>query len=176
MTARAKNDSATSIAQPDTNNATYIDYLGWSGPESKEYFPSDYLYLNKRKYYKHLDEYNQGSRNGKWINQPYMTNAANKDLIETIASHAELSRIQTDVAKRWFLSLQLNRWGVQPELVAWGVCAYVVETDNRDMRRAHPQVCKNKIDENFRKLSKNLSLNQNDMIKMYGKIQSKFNS
>jgi hypothetical protein len=145
MTTKTDKPTATGIATPDTNNATKIDYEdgAWTRSNANQYWSDDYLYLRKGKHYKHLDQINQGLKNGpSWYNQRYINACANRNLTECISDFLELLPRQAQRATNYVLGQNLREWGVEKELVIWAVCAYVLHTDDRDQRRSYPTATK----------------------------------
>lgn len=142
MTTKIDKPTATGIATPDTNNATKIDYKDktWARSYANQYWRADHLYPLKRDHYKHLDQINQGLKNGpSWYNQAYINACTNRDLTKYISDYLEMLPRQIQKATNYVLGQDLRKWGIQKELVIWAVCAYVVHSDTRDQRRAHPK-------------------------------------
>lgn len=144
MKATANKPTATGIATPDTRNETKIGYedytTKWTKKDANGFWPADYLYQRKGKHYKHLDQINQGLKNGpSWYNQAYINVCTNRDLIKHISDSLELLPREEGRAIRYFLGQDLRKWGIRKELVAWAVCAYIVHSDEQDIRRSHPK-------------------------------------
>lgn len=144
MTATVNKPTATGIATPNTENATKIAYEdyndNWSKKKANEFWRADHLYQRKGTYYKHLDEINEGLKNGpNWYNQAYINKWTNRDLIKHLCGNLELLPREESRATKYFLGQDLRKWGVRKELVAWAVCAYIVHSDERDIRRSYPK-------------------------------------
>jgi hypothetical protein len=168
--------TATGLATPDTNNATEIDYDGkWSSDSGHEHWPADFRYSDKVSYYEHLNDLNCGRKNGgTWWNQKYFTSLSNVRLIETLSSQFELLPRQAIRAKSFFLSQNLQYWGIKKTLVAWATCAYVIHSDEADVRRCHPlAVIEDNEEDRFWELTYDLDFSKRNRIKTYHKVQSK---
>ncbi len=142
MTTKVDKPTATGIATPNTQNETKIDYedKNWARSHANQFWEADYLYSRKGKYYRHLDQMNQGLKNGpNWYNQIYINFCTNRDLTKYISSYLEMLPRQVKKATNYVLEQDLRKWGIRKELVIWAVCAYVVHSDDQDKRRAHPK-------------------------------------
>lgn len=163
------------LVAPDPNNETIIVYREIS-PD--EYWPADFLYSQKRKYYKYLDEMNQGRKNGpKRYHYSYATYEAAEDLINILASQLGLTTRQQGHARDAFLDLDRGKMGQDLVLVAYSVCSYIVEDDDRNTeRRCHPDVKEEDQDEVFKKVRDSLGLDKRAITKMYGKIEHRIST
>jgi hypothetical protein len=180
MSTETATSTSTSLAQPDTSRETYI---GWAKPEDRQWTkvhknqsrPSGELYTQKGIYYQHLDQIDGGLKNGyTWWNQPYFTYLANRDLIQSISGNLDLLARQRQIASDYFLSQDLGKWGIRVESVAWATCAYVVHSDEADVRKCHPQVKLEDMETEFLKVAYSLDMSKNERQKVYHKVQHDF--
>lgn len=176
MSTEIASSTSTHLAQPPTNNRTIIAWHeydeNWTPAHAGHYWPADYLYSRKEDYYRHLDDINAGRKNGPtWWNQPCFTYSENKDLIEILAGHLELTICQKERAVQYFLHQDLQMWGLRKELVAWATCAYIVHSDEQDVRQCHPLTKLDRSDGLFLKAAYHLDLSKKDRLKTYGKVQ-----
>ena len=179
--------TATSIATPNTERETYIGWDlsdprnqptdGWNWKRAGKFWKADFLYLKLTNYYQHLDQIDAGLKNGPtWWNQAYFTQWSNRDLITNLSSQLELLPRQQERAIRYFLGEDLRTWGIQKELVAWAICAYLVHSDERDKRKAHPlSTSENRI-EQFWDVAYSLDFTRAERVSTYHKVQSKMES
>lgn len=171
--------TTTSLAQPDTSRETSIgpstfDTPYWTPRHADQFWPADYLYRRKGKFYQHLDEIDKGLKNGyTWWNQPYFTHLANRDLITIFADNLELTRSQKRLAVAFFLDQDLGKWGIRKELVLWATCAYIVHQDESDCRQCHPRTKEEDKDQRILEAAYSLDLQFKDREKTYGKVQNR---
>lgn len=169
----ATTDTATHLVETDTRRETKIGYEGWS--EANDYYRADFLYLRKGAYWEYQDEVDAGKRNGpKWYNGSYYTYVENRNLIEHYAARLELSRIQRERAVSFFLSQNLQKWGIDKQFVAWATCTYIVHSDEGDVRQTHPACKKETAERVFGELADGLGLTERQRHRLYGKIQNRF--
>lgn len=179
MSTEIATPTSTSLAQPDTTRETKIGWREyekgiWTKSHANEYWPADYLYSRKGKFYQHLDEIDQGLKNGyTWWNQPYFTHLANRDLITIFADNLELTPSQKRLAVAFFLDQDLQKWGIRKELVLWATCAYIVHQDEADDRRCHPRTKEEDKDKQFLEAAHSLDLRFKDREGTYGKVQNR---
>lgn len=165
----------TRLDRPDANNATFISYQDLQKADN---WTADYYPLNKRGFYKKLDETNDGDRNGQWRNRPYRTAIENKRMIRSIGDQLGLTFRQRIQAEQWFMSMNLENWKQTKERVAFCLCAYLVHSDERDQRACHPQTPDDKKDPLFLGMERRLDLDKTPSIgnrpfdQTYGLIQS----
>jgi hypothetical protein len=165
--------TATHLVNTETDRETKIGYEGW--PEAGNFYPADFLYLRKGAYWKYQDDVDAGKQNGpKWYNSTYFTYVENRSLIENYATRLELSRIQRERAVSFFLSQDLREWGIDKRFVAWATCTYIVHSDERDVRQAHPACRKETAERAFRELADGLGLTERNRHKLYGKVRNRF--
>lgn len=152
------------------DNRTNIKY---QAIDEDAYWPADFLYLQQKKHYEYLNELNAGRKNGpKWTNDDYFTYYAARDLINIISGQLELTPPQRDRAENRFLGLNRGELGHRLDVIAYCLCAYIVETDgNTTKRRCHPNVAEEKKDEVFRRIAEALGLNDEQISKVYGKLR-----
>lgn len=170
----ATTETATHLVQTDTRRETNIGYdeNGWI---LDEFWPDDYLYLRKKVYYKHLDDLDAGKKNGpSWYNGSYFTYVENRNLIEQYANRLELNRFQRERATSFFLAQNLSKWGVDKRFVAWAICAYIVHSDESDIRNCHPACGEDHIETAFQDLVEALGMPERQRHRLYGKVQNKF--
>jgi hypothetical protein len=167
--------SSSKISTPDANNATYFlpGDCSWNPPywQSK----SDFRKNNKRSFFKHLKEVNEGKKNGeKWQNTKLHTSTDNRHLIETITTHLELTANQRSNAESLFHAFNLRKWGIRKAVVAYALCAYVVKNDERnEYRRTHPHAPESDKDRLFVEMADSLGITDRAFLKTYGKVESK---
>jgi hypothetical protein len=165
--------TATHLVNTDTDRETKIGYEGWS--EAGDFYPADFLYLRKGAYWKYQDNVDAGKQNGpKWFNGSYFTYVENRNLIEHYTACLELSRIQRECAVSFFLSQDLQKWGIDKRYVAWAICTYIVHSDERDVRQTHPACKEETAERTFRELADGLGLTEREQHKLYGKIRNRF--
>lgn len=174
MSVDSSNSTATGIVQPDTQRETYIGWSEWSRQEATGYWPADYIYPKKSEYYKHLDEIDAGRKNGFWYNEKHLRHHTNRDIISNLSGHLGLTGEQQDRAKRYFLSQDLSRWGIQIEYVAWAVCAYLVHSNEANDRKCHPQTAEEDYDELVYDAALSFGMKPEDFASVYGKVESDF--
>ena len=144
-----KDEQLKPLNQPDTSNATYID---WQSLDDNEHWTTDYYCSQKTKYFKKLDEMNSGERNGLWANVPYRRLVENHHIVRSIASQLDLTAQQREDAEYWFYSLDLQDWYPYKEEIAFCLCACIVHNDAANTRKVHPQTPENEKDELFQKM------------------------
>ena len=176
MSTETTTSTSTHLAQPPTNNRTIIahdEYTeNWTRAHANQYWPADYLYSRKGRFYQHLDDISAGRKNGyTWWNQPYFTFLENRDLIDILAGNLDLTQRQKRRAIRYFLDQDLQRWGIRKELVAWATCAYIVHSDENDPRRCHPLTKPDRNDGLFLEAAYSLDLSKKNRLKTYCKVQ-----
>jgi len=183
MTATTNSPTATGIATPDTSRETFIGWnlgdgrnnetTGWNKRIAGKFRKTDSLYLKYDKHYQHLDQIDAGLKNGPvWWNQAYLNAWSNKDLITILAGNLDLLPHQMSRAKRYFLSQDLRLWGINKELVAWAICAYIVDSDKRDKRRCHPLVESGEKADQFWETAYALGFSETDRVKTYHKVKT----
>lgn len=158
------------INNPDTNFSTYFNA---ADIDSSAYFRADFRYLNKEKHYQHLKDLNAGRAIGLGrYNDRCVTYEQACDLIEALSAQLGLTSRERYLARCHFVSLDREKLGLELELVAYCMCAYVIEQNERnDTRRGHPNVPDDKHDGRFQEIADSLDLRQRDLVKTYGKIQ-----
>ena len=166
----------SSLNAPDTNNATWFDFSDdiegewlasseWNRPNSKSQSSE------KGAYYQHLAEINRGRKRGlNWWNDRYFRFQTNRDLTERIARSMELLPREVNRAKRWTATLDLGDFGREKELVICCLCAYVLDTDAKDNRRAHPNVDPTDKSITVAELSDMCGFREDKIESMYGKV------
>lgn len=164
--------TATHLVNTDTDRETKIGYERW--PEAGDFYPADFLYLRKGVYWKYQDDVDAGKQNGpKWYNGSYYTYVENRNLIEHYAARLELSRTQRERAVSFFLSQDLQKWGIDKQFVAWATCTYIVHSDERDVRQTHPACKEETAERAFRELADGLGLTEREQHKLYGKVRNR---
>lgn len=167
--------STTGIAEPDTNNATFI---GWR-KKTDTYDPNRNWQDNRypRRYedwYKHLDFTNNGYKNGpKWWNTPFYRWLENIRLIETVADQLNLTEREAGRAKGLFLGFPGEKMGTYKETYALAACLCAVELDRRDQRRAHPNVPEEKRPSEFQRLTERFGVPGKEIRTAYGRIENR---
>lgn len=158
------------INNPDTNYATYFNA---DDIDSSAYFRADFRFLRKEKHYQHLKDLNAGRAIGlNRYNDRCVTYEQACDLIEALSAQLGLTNREQYRARCHFVSLDREKLGLELELVAYCVCAYVIEQNERnDTRRGHPNVPDDRHDDRLQEIADSLNLRQRDLVKTYGKIQ-----
>lgn len=157
------------LDNPDTDNNTWIKHTDLP---VTEHWPDDFLYNGKREYYEHLNELNDGKKNGPhFYNDKAITRKAALHLVDAVGKQLDLNGFEIRQAKGVFTNLDRERLGLRLDLVAYCVCAYIVEQSQRNERRAHPNVPEETRDDVFLKVAEDLDLRHQDIVKTYGKIQ-----
>lgn len=183
MSARTDQPTATGIATPDTSRETYIGWnladgrntptSGWDKTIAGKFRLADSLYLKYEKHWQHLDQVDAGLKNGPtWWNQAYLNEWSNKDLIDNMAGNLELLPHQQSRARGYFMSQNLSIWGIQKELVAWAICAYIVHSDERDDRRCHPLITNGEKADQFWEVAYTFDFSERERISTYNKVKS----
>lgn len=130
-----------SLEQADTNNATII---GWY--ERTDYYDPDTTWLDDRyprrygDWYQDKDLTNNGYKNYDWWNKPFFRWLENDRLIRTCSAQFPLTRRERARAKGLFHRLRGETFGAHKETYAVVTCLYVIETEEADTRRGHPNV------------------------------------
>lgn len=160
------------LEQPDTSNATWIGW--WKSDDQNRYDP-DHVWDDDRyprRYgdsYKRLDLINNGYVHGNWWNKPFYRWLENDKLIRSCSSQLGLTRREWGPARGLFHRLPLNKFGTLKEDVAIATCFYVIEKDERDRRRGHP----NALDEDqVRDIENRFYLSLKSLRKAYGRVES----
>lgn len=157
------------LPKPDTNNATTID---WQKVPKDEYWETDHLPRNKRKYWKFQNQNNSGQRNGRWQNRPYETYRINRDLIENLLSKIRTHPNQRARAIGLITRLDLQKMGIPAERVAVAICAYVIHHAEDDPRYAYPaKGHMDRIADEVRSLQKSEGITDKQLRKTYHKVQ-----
>lgn len=161
------------LETPDADNATDIEHTSISG---SVYWGADYLYLHKRTYYQYLRGLNSGLRLGpSRYNSKKIVHDAAIDLVDAVSSQLDLTAAQRAKARGRFSKVDRKRLGQRLELVAFSLCALVVEQDPRNtQRRCHPNIQKSKFDDNFESVAQSIGVNETQFKKMYGKLEHIF--
>jgi len=161
------------LEQPDTSNATFID---WKNTDNRENYSPDMTWDDDRyprrygDYYQNLDEYNNGYKNQKYRNKPYYTWLENDRLMSAISCQFELTQRERACAKGLYHQLPLQRFGTYKEDVAIALCLYVIEKDDQDNRRGHPNILKKW---QFKLIYKVMKLSEKEVFSIYGKIENR---
>jgi hypothetical protein len=161
-----------SINNPDTNHATFFKA---NDIQSSESFLADFRYLNKRKHYHHLKQLNAGFAVslGRY-NDRLVTYDMAVDVVDNLSSQLGLTKKERSQSRHQFVTLDREELGLRSDLVAYCVCAYVVEQNERnEERRCHPNVPENTKDDLFQQIAESLDLSQRGIVKTYGKIQNR---
>jgi hypothetical protein len=169
MSIQHSRNRTRSVNNPDTNPATSL-----LAEDADGYFEADFRYLNKKKHYQHLKELNAGRNISlNWYNERVFTFEMACDKIDTLSAQLDLTSKERGLAKRHYISLDREKLGLESTLVAYCVCAYVIENnDKNEHRRYHPNLSDEKKDELFGQIAESLDLCQKDIVKTYGKIQN----
>lgn len=169
MNTQNSSDRFSSFEHPNKRNATYFLSDDVSGSYS-----ADFRYLNKSRHFQQLKEINEGRCLGlNRENDHYHTRELSRWHIEALSSQLGLTIREKIQARRYFMSLDREELGLESNLVAHSVCAYVVEQNEKnDVRRSHPNVPDGKRDHLFQEMEENLELNHRDIVKTYGKLQN----
>lgn len=127
------------LVKCDTNYATVIEYWSSEVPEDR-YWKADYAILHKRSYWRNLNGYNMGIRNGAWTNKDYQTREMNQHVIDNVSERMGLNPRQKVRAQRTYawLKNEILRQGTVLEVVASAAIAYVLHTDQEYPRPCHP--------------------------------------
>jgi hypothetical protein len=159
------------LEKTDTSNATYI---AWQCTKDKEKYDPDETWNDDRyprrygDYYQSLDEYNNGYKNGKYRNEYYYKWLKKDRLIATISGQLELTQRERARAKGLYHQLPLGEfWGFKED-VAVAVCLYVIEKNDRDKRRGHPNTLKNW---QLFIIKQTLGVNRDKIRTNYGKLE-----
>jgi len=172
MTANTDTSITTDLVQSDTTRDTYIGWSSWKSCEAGSYWPADFKYLKKGKYYQHLDEIDAGKKNGKWYNSNYFRKQAKRHLFEAISSQLDLTEAQYSKAFSIFMKGDLSEWGIKMEIVAWSLCAYLVHSDESDIRKCHP-LSESESEKRFDEVANSLDISSSQQLSTYGKIQAR---
>lgn len=163
----------STLNAPDTNNATWFDYSeatdGYWDSSSDWYRTTKYLY------YQHLAEINRGRKlRGQYWNSPYHTYQSNRDLIDAVGTQLNLLPRQQQEANAWFAHFDLDKWGMQADLIACCLCARIIHEDDSDVRRTHPNVPDDHEDKptKFARIAEQFKLRERELVSMYGKVDS----
>lgn len=133
--------TSRSLERPDTNNATII---GWY--ERTYYYDPDQRWEDDRyprrygDYYKDKDLTNNGYKHGDYWNKAFFRWLENDQLIRICSGQLPLTQRERARAKGLFHRLRGNQFGTHKESYAVATCLYVIETEDGDDRRAHPNV------------------------------------
>lgn len=126
------------------SNKTYIDWQSVADrPDPNDQWKKNHYPSSPREWWKKLDRYNGGRVNGKWVNKRYWTWKENNGLIQSCSAQMSLTIEERGKARSLFHRLKGNRFGTHKEVYAIATCLYVVETNTRDERRAHPNCSEN---------------------------------
>ena len=161
------------LEQPDTSNATYIDWQNLYRKETynpKQTWEDDRYPRRYRDYYQKLDEYNNGYMNYKWRNKNYYSWLENDRLISSISEQLELTVAERARAKGLYHQLPLGKFRGHLEDIAVALCFYVIEHDNRDNRRGHPNVIKNW---QYELIEQTLGVSKAKILTNYAKVESR---
>jgi hypothetical protein len=154
----------------DTNPATQIGYQEFA---EGEFWDSDtyWAQTNKQKTFKRYSELNQGRLvvAGRW-NTPYETYEVNRDTIETLSSHLELSESQRREARCCIHALDLEDWGIRGDVVAFTLCQYIVHNDEADVRSCHPHSEAEDVPKEFHTAFSSLDIPEDRLASAYGKV------
>jgi hypothetical protein len=171
---QAKRADGTTISTPDANNATHFLAEEYTG---RRYWisNSDFFHNDKREYFKHLKEINEGRKNGEnWYNDKYLTAQDNAHLIEIFSSQLSLTESQSERAESYFGAFDLQQWGIKKVIVAYALCAYIVKSDERnEVRRTHPNVPESDRDALFTQMADSLDITHREFVTTYGKVRSR---
>lgn len=170
MTTENTTDRFSCFEHPNTRNATYFLSDDVSG-----FYPADFRYLDKSRHFGQLKDINEGRCLAlNRYNDPYITREWSRHHIEALSSQLEMTTRERIQARRYFMTLDREKLGLESNLVAISVCAYVVEQNEKnDTRRSHPNVPDRKRDTLFQELEENLELNPRAVVKTYGKLQNR---
>lgn len=133
--------SSGGLERPDTNNATII---GWY--ERTDYYDPDQRWQDDRyprrygDYYKDKDLTNNGYKHGSYWNKGFFRWLENDRLIRICSGQLGLTQRERARVKGLFHRLSGERFGTLKEKYAVAACLYVIETEECDLRRAHPNV------------------------------------
>lgn len=159
------------LEQPDTSNATYID---WKNVSKSDKYDPDETWQDERyprryaDFYQSLDEYNNGWKNGHWWNKKYYGWLENDRVITTISNQLGLTRRERARARGLFHQIPMGNMGRHKEEVAVALCLYVIEKDERDLRRGHPNCLE---PEKYRLIESDFGVREQMVHKRYGKIE-----
>lgn len=132
---------------------------------------------NKHDYYKHLDQLNQGWREGeKWTDSVPMTKKSNDWIINSVACQVNLTKSERTRAVKAFMGINLGEMGVLKEQVAVALCAYMVEKDQHDQRRGHPQAARAKEGgfPDFSELAEMFNVDQKQTARIYYRLEQRY--
>lgn len=171
MNLKNQRDLSHDIDNPDTDNATY--FLGKDA--SLGSFEADYRKLDKQEHFKHLKKLNSGWNTGlNWYNNRLNTYQMAKDAINAISGQLDLTDKERSRARDHYVNLDREKLGLKAQLVAYCVCAYVVENNDRNQnRRSHPNVPDEATDDLFQEVADSIGLCQKSIVKTYCKIASR---
>jgi hypothetical protein len=161
------------LEQPDTSNATYIDWLNYEG--KKNYDPDqtweDDRYPRRYEdYYQKLDEYNNGYMNYDWRNKNYYGWLKNDRLISSISGQLELTVNERAKAKGLYHQLPLGKFRGFLEDIAVALCFYVIEYDTKDKRRGHPNLIE---DWQYDLIEQTFGVSKAKILTNYAKVESR---
>lgn len=159
-----------SINNPDTDHATFFKA---EDVDSSARFPADFWKPNKQNYYQHLKQLNAGFAVslGRY-NDQLVTYDMAVDTVDNLSSQLGLTAKERSRSRHHFVTLDRESLGLSSDVVAYCVCAYVVEQNERnETRRCHPNVSDEKTDSLFQEIAESLNLTQREIVKTYGKVQ-----
>lgn len=159
------------LEQPNTSNATFID---WQSTENRGKYDPDQKWMDGRfpqrygDFYHHLDEYNNGYKNGKYRNKSYYNWLESDRIISIVSGKLELTRPERRKAKGLYHQLPLRElWGFKED-IAVVVCLYVIEHDEKDMRRGDPATIENW---QFDLIEKTFGVSRKKIRRNYGRLR-----
>lgn len=163
-----------SLEQADTNNATII---GWY--ERTDHYDPDQTWLDDRyprryaDYYNDKDLTNNGYKNGNWRNSSFYSWFENDRMIRTCSNQLPLTRRERARTKGLFHRLRGDKFGTYKETYAVATCLYVIETEDVDVRRGHPNVPDEKKPAELRlkNVSERFGISEGWLRKAYARVE-----
>lgn len=172
MTTRNNQNLPRSINHPDSDPATFFKA---TDVDSSARYPADFRFLNKQEHYLRLKWLNAGFAIGlNRYHDQLVTYEMAVDLIDNLSSQLGLTTKERSQSRHHFVTLDREGLGLSSDLVAYCVCAYVVEENQRNEERScHPNITDEKKDTLFQQISESLNLTQREIVKTYGKVQNR---
>lgn len=163
-------DASKIPATANTNPATQIGYQTVKKGKSWD-SETDWLTTKKQETFSRYARLNQG----KLVvpgreNTPYKTYETNRDTIETLSSHLELSESQRKEARCRFHALDLQDWGIRADVIAFTLCQYIVHNDETDVRTCHPHTEAEDVPKEFHTVFSSLDIPEDRLASAYGKV------
>ncbi|MFC6614723.1 hypothetical protein ACFQAS_07095 [Halopenitus salinus] len=147
------------LTKPDPHCATFFSPSDVRG----EKWVSDFLNLNRERYFRMLSAINRGEKNGPtWEHSQLHTYRLRKDLVEIIGQRLNLTERQIERSIARATNIDGEKFGQRLELAVFCTCAYVVHRDESGYtkeRHFHPN--SPETDELFEEVAEEFNLSEN---------------